>query len=377
MPAIHRFGPFELRTASRTLLRDGEPVAALPRQVAILALLLSKPGALVTKDDVMAAGWNGAITSENSVDKAMSELRRLLGDAPAGGPYVETVRRQGYRFTAAVSRDEGDALDALLRPHRRWIEGRAALETLHVDQVERARVAFDEAVRCAPQHAPAHVGLANASAMRFESTRADAEPDVAALLRAVRHAHVACQLDPEYAEAWATLGFALARATRHVDAQELARLNPRETTPADALAAARRATMIEKENWRHQVRLASVAWGEERLAAVRRALSKAPRLPLAHLLAARVFVARQTFADAEREALAGIAADEAQRAAGAGFSGVAVHWLHGLLRLAVGDRAGAEAAFMREFGSPTSPGSARRATGCPRRSPNATAMFIS
>jgi DNA-binding winged helix-turn-helix (wHTH) protein len=348
MPAIHRFGPFELRVASRTLLRDGEPLAVGPRQVAILALLLSTPGAIVSKDQVMSVGWNGEITSENSVDKIMFELRRLLGDTPGGGPYVETVRRRGYRFTAPVTRDDLDGLEALLRPHRRWIEGRAALETLHLDQVARARVAFEEAVRSAPQHAPAHVGLANAAVMQFEATRADAEPDGAALARAVQHAHVACQLDPDYAEAWATLGFALARAG-HLGADVLARLGAGGTTPADALAAARRATMIEKENWRHQLRLASVGWGEERLGAVRRTLSKVPGLPLAHFLAATVYVARQTFEAAEREVLAGIAGHEAQRAAHASFGGVALHWLHGLLRLMAGDRAGAEAAFMREL----------------------------
>jgi hypothetical protein len=96
------------------------------------------------------------------------------------------------------------------------------------------------------------VGLANAAVMQFEATRADAEPDGAALARAVQHAHVACQLDPDYAEAWATLGFALARAG-HLGADVLARLGAGGTTPADALAAARRATMIEKENWRHQL----------------------------------------------------------------------------------------------------------------------------
>jgi Flp pilus assembly protein TadD len=34
------------------------------------------------------------------------------------------------------------------------------------------------------------------------------------MARAVRNAHLGCQLDPDDAEAWATLGFALARAAR-------------------------------------------------------------------------------------------------------------------------------------------------------------------
>jgi|GEM_PF-1588915 len=353
MPAsvVHRFGPFELRAASGTLLRNGEALTLTPRQVAVLSLLIRKAGTVVSRGEVMAAGWSGEAVADNSVDKVISDLRRLLGHTPEGEPYVATLRRRGFRFPAGVSHEQtsGFSLEALLAPYHQWIEGRAALETLHIDQIHRARTVFEEAVRSAPRHAPAHVGLANACVMQFEATRADAQPDVAALALAIRHGLLGCELDADYAEAWATLGFVVSRAAPFLSAIAAAAPGMTWPTPTDALAAARRATMIEKENWRHQARLAAVAWGEERLSAARRVLAKVPGFPIAHLFAATVFVARQTFDDAEREVLAGIAGQEAQLASGAPFSGVALHWLHGLLRLAAGDPANADAAFAREL----------------------------
>ncbi|MEO8482136.1 MAG: transcriptional regulator [Acidobacteriota bacterium] len=360
MPAAptYRFGSFELRAGSRTLLRDGEPLAIVPRQAAILALLVSKAGLIVAKDEVMAAGWQGEVVGENSVDKAISELRRQLGERPEGGPYVETVRRRGFRFTAAVSRTEATGYATSLAPHLLGVEGRAAIETLSATKVAGARATFEDAVRCAPQHAPAHVGLATACAMQFEATRADPEPDYATLGRALRHALLACHLDPGYAEASATLAFVLSRAGHHLDAFIATHVEAigepfggLTKTTAGAVAAARQATLLETGNWRHEVRLAAAAWGEEALGAIRRAVSRVTTFPLAHVLAARVHIARQTFAEAERELSAGIAADEAQRAAGAPFGGVGVHWLYGLLRLSAGDRAAAEAAFARELAS--------------------------
>jgi hypothetical protein len=54
-------------------------------------------------------------------------------------------------------------------------------------------------------------------------------------------------------------------------------------------------------NVRHQVRLALGSWGETRLRAARRALAQLPQLPLAHWLAATVFVARHALDHAERD----------------------------------------------------------------------------
>jgi DNA-binding winged helix-turn-helix (wHTH) protein len=326
------FGPFALDAVRRRLTKSGEPIAISERQLDVLLRLVTQAGQTVAKDDLITAAWPDVAVADNSLEQAVSALRRILGPAD-GVAFIETIPRRGYRFAATVERRaarETDAgLDALLAPHRAFVEGRAALETLEAGQVARALDVFESAVAAVPEYAAAHVGLATACLMRFEATRADPAPDASALARAVHHAREACRLDPSWAEAWATLGFALGRTPRHVD----------------AIAAANRAAALEPGNWRHHFRLANVSWGEARLRAAQRTLTLLPDFPLAHWLAATVHVARQALDEAERELAAGLASDLAR----AKFGAVALHWLRGLIHLARGNEEGALAEFEREL----------------------------
>jgi DNA-binding winged helix-turn-helix (wHTH) protein/cytochrome c-type biogenesis protein CcmH/NrfG len=332
---VYSFGPFELDTTARRLRRGGEVVALPDRHVDVLATLVAHAGTVVSKDALIEAAWRGVAVTDNSLEQAVSALRRALAHE-SDDPCIQTVPRQGYRFSATVSRRaarETDAvLDDLLAPHRAWLEGRAALETLGREQASLARRAFERVLAVSPDHAEVHIGLANACAFEFEGTRADATPDVAALVAAVQHAREACRLNPESAEAWATLGFVL-HLTR--DGQH-------------AVAAARRAVSLEPDNWRHHLRLAVVSWGEERLRAAQRCLGLLPGLALAHWLAATVHVARQALDRAEQELDRGAQAQDAQTPQ-ARFSAVGLHWLRGLVRLARGDEAGALQDFQREL----------------------------
>lgn len=326
------FGPYRLDTRARQLLKDGDAVPIGSRLFDLLLILVARAGQLLSKDQLIEAAWHDIAVTDNSLEQAISSLRRLLG---AG--VIETQARRGYRFVAPVTRYElresDQTLDALLAPHRAWIEGRAALETLERDQIRHAREVFERVLDAAPQQASAHVGLANACAMQFEMTRAEAQPDIASLQCAAQHALEACRLDPQDGEAWATLGFVLDRTGRH----------------DDALAAARRSVTLEPDNWRHHLRLSYGSWGEERLRAARRTLTLLPGFPLAHWLAATVHIARQALPDAERELRAGIATQDGQQHATQRFSGIALHWLLGLLLLARDDEEGALAEFNREL----------------------------
>jgi tetratricopeptide (TPR) repeat protein len=196
---------------------------------------------------------------------------------------------------------------------------------------------FEEALRLAPDHPSGHIGLANACAMQFETTRADAVPERAALELAIQHAREACRLDAQSAEAWATLGFILDRAGNRTD----------------GAVAARRAVSLEPGNWRHHFRLAFVCWGEERLSAAHRTLALLPGFAFAHWLAATVYVARQAYDEAERELHAGLSA-QAPQSAGDRFSSVALHWLLGLLYLDRGDETSALEEFERELAAEAS-----------------------
>ena len=307
------------------------------RHVAILAALVASPGEVLSKDALIEAAWNDVAVGDNSLEQAISSLRRTLGTQDDGSPYIETLARRGYRFTAPVTRSavraDDASLEVLLAPHRAFIRGRADLETLGSAAVAQARAVFDSMVRGAPDYAPAHVGLANAIALGFEATRADLAPDRSALQRALHHAREACRLDPAFAEAWATLGLVLLQAGEHVD----------------AIAAAQRAVSLDADNWRHHLRLAYVSWGEERLRAAHRTLTLLPGHGLAHWLAATVYVARHAFDAAERELASGAAAQASHGHEQGRFGAVGLYWLTGLVRLARGDEAGAMQAFEREL----------------------------
>ena len=212
----YTFGPFRLDAGASRLSRDGEPLALSDRQAAILLLLVTKAGKIVPKEALLDAAWKDVAVGDNSLEQAISSLRRALGPAPDGEPYIETLARRGYRFRAQVARVtarvEDAALEAMLAPHRAFIEGRTALETFERAAVARAQSVFESILAGTPDYGPAHVGLANAHALRFESTRADDAPDREALGKAVHHAREGCRLDPSSGEAWATLGVVSSQA---------------------------------------------------------------------------------------------------------------------------------------------------------------------
>ena len=345
--AIYSFGGFELDGRTRQLRRHGERVALSDRYLSVLLHLAAHAGTVVSKDDLVKAGWGETAVSDNSLEQAISALRRTLGTGADDREYVETVPRQGYRLAAPVTRAIPQAsaadIDALLAPHRALLDGRAALETLERDQIRRGREVFAQMVALTPDAAPAHVGLANACVLQFEMTRADEQPDTDALKLAAHHAYEACRLDTEHAEAWSTLSFILERVGTHTD----------------AVAAARRAIALEPDNWRHHFRLASIAWGEERLRAARRTLALLPGFALAHWLAASVLIARNKLDEAARDLDAGISlsrrsGEAAQAERESRFSGVALHWLRGLIHLAKQDEPAAMADFEQELNNESS-----------------------
>lgn len=334
---IYRFGPFELHSTRRRLIRDGEPVLVSDRYVEILLLLAAGAGKVISKDELIDAAWKDVAVADNSIEQAISSLRKTLGVGDDGKSYIETIPRRGYRFAGAVERGkprESDAsLDALLVPYRAFVDGRAALETLDREAVTRARDAFAQALRAEPDYSAAHIGMANACILRFESTRADAVRDLDALQQANHYAREGCRLEPSSGEAWSTLAFVLHRSG---DERE-------------AVAAARKAIALDPADWRHYLRFASVSWGEERLRAAHKVLTLCPGLGLAHWFAATVFVARQAFGAALDELRAGCASQDTQRGDAGRFNAVGLHLLHGLVLAAHGSEDSALAEFAREL----------------------------
>ena len=99
---LYDFGPFRLDPAERRLLRDGSPVSITPKCFDLLVVLVDSAGHLVTKSELMERLWPGQFVEETNLSFNISELRKALGEGQEGAQYVETVRKQGFRFVAPV-----------------------------------------------------------------------------------------------------------------------------------------------------------------------------------------------------------------------------------------------------------------------------------
>ena len=70
------------------------------QSLAILAMLLDRPGELVTREEIQAHLWpHGTVVEfESSINSAMLRLREALSDEAAKPRFIETLPRKGYRF---------------------------------------------------------------------------------------------------------------------------------------------------------------------------------------------------------------------------------------------------------------------------------------
>jgi DNA-binding winged helix-turn-helix (wHTH) protein len=113
MMSIHALGPFRLDTQAHLLLRDSAPVPLGRRAIALLRTLVERPGALVSKDELLEAAWPGRAVEESHLPVQIAALRRVLGEAPGGDRWIETMAGRGYRFIGPVLTEAETAVVSL------------------------------------------------------------------------------------------------------------------------------------------------------------------------------------------------------------------------------------------------------------------------
>jgi TolB-like protein len=115
------FGPFRFDLGRRQLSRDETPVQLGGRPLDLLTVLAAANGGVVTKDQLMARVWHGAIVDENNIQVHISILRKVLDDGGGAQQYVRTVQGQGYRLVGIKRLHEtrhriGEGTSSLERP---------------------------------------------------------------------------------------------------------------------------------------------------------------------------------------------------------------------------------------------------------------------
>jgi TolB-like protein/DNA-binding winged helix-turn-helix (wHTH) protein len=103
-PRRVRFGVFEADFHAGELTKRGLRVRLQRQPFQLLAMLLEKPGELVTREELRGRLWAGTVVDfDHGLNKAINKIREALGDSAENPRFLETVARRGYRFLADVT----------------------------------------------------------------------------------------------------------------------------------------------------------------------------------------------------------------------------------------------------------------------------------
>jgi len=98
-----------LHEPTRELIKGNTRVRLQEQPFQIMRLLLARPGALVTRDQLRSRLWPDGtyVDFEHSLNAAVKRLRAALGDDAKAPQYIETLPRRGYRWINAAIEVDG------------------------------------------------------------------------------------------------------------------------------------------------------------------------------------------------------------------------------------------------------------------------------
>lgn len=231
--ALLRFGVFELDTEGGELRRQGRMVRLTGQPFKALHLLVSRPGEIVTRDELRRHIWGETrfVDFDRSLNFCIAAARDALGDSARSPRFIETIPRRGYRFIADVRGSEGAVRrSAVLWPRAlpfvRACAALAAAILLIVLQAPRPAIPHTRATAAPDALAAFELGMAERR-----------QPDNG-WRRSLYRLREATRLDPRFAEAHYAL------ADIYLDLAGSRQLPP-EAALAQARDAAERAVALE------------------------------------------------------------------------------------------------------------------------------------
>ena len=117
------FGSFEVDLREHKLTKMGSRIRLQEQPFRILALLVERPGRVVTREEIRQELWPQGVyvDFDAALNTAVRKLRDALSDSADNPRFLETIPRQGYRFVAPVSwsSEPPDAVPIMPRMYRR------------------------------------------------------------------------------------------------------------------------------------------------------------------------------------------------------------------------------------------------------------------
>jgi DNA-binding winged helix-turn-helix (wHTH) protein len=127
-----RFDAYDADLRTGELRKHGRKIRLAGRPFQVLAMLLERPGELLTRKELQESLWTADtfVDFEHGVNAAIQTLRRALSDSHKKPRFIETLPRRGYRFIAAVEKMErlplapqveSSAVSATSAPASEWV----------------------------------------------------------------------------------------------------------------------------------------------------------------------------------------------------------------------------------------------------------------
>jgi DNA-binding winged helix-turn-helix (wHTH) protein/TolB-like protein len=105
---VIRFADFEANLRSRELFRNGVKVRVPDQSFEVLAMLLERPGTLVTREEIQKRLWPADmfVDFDHGLNNAVKRLREALADRATVPKFIETLPRRGYKFVGDLQHPE-------------------------------------------------------------------------------------------------------------------------------------------------------------------------------------------------------------------------------------------------------------------------------
>lgn len=101
---IYKFGVFEFDGDTKELRKNGRAAALEPQPAKALALLVSRPGEIISREELRDAVWGSDthVDFDRGLAYCISQIRSALGDSGENPRFVQTVPKKGFKFIAPI-----------------------------------------------------------------------------------------------------------------------------------------------------------------------------------------------------------------------------------------------------------------------------------
>ncbi len=90
--------PLRLDLREERLWNEEQLINLRPKTWALIRYMVERPHELLSKQQLIDIVWPDTIVTEASLNQAIRELRKALGDDARSPKFIETVHRRGFRF---------------------------------------------------------------------------------------------------------------------------------------------------------------------------------------------------------------------------------------------------------------------------------------